>query len=484
MKDIETELGLTREKLIRMAMLLGSDYTEGVNGIGIVNAVEVINAFPEEDGLHKFREWIESPDLNILGKVDPKEGSNTRKRGSNATAEEASTVDDLKQIFMDKHRNVSKNWHIPSTFPSDAVVSAYASPQVDKSTEPFSSGKPDLFVHRKLCFDKFGWGAQKADELLQPVLKEYNKHETQLRLEAFYTFNERFAKIRSKRISKALKGMAGSKSSQLMGYNEQLHPSNGNKRKKVKHEEDKNDVELQQLTEQSKLSIQEGHSKNTKKGSSVGRTGKSVGRGRRKKKNNLELSGTSSDDGNHSDCVQQVHAEHTHRVRKSKRVKKSVISTYNEDSEIDASTTQDHEEALASSLDIGVSGGHDHKSPSPSSESRINADVVDLGKNWCQDDDDDPEAESSEEYLQMGGGFCLDEDEDNKEPGISGCGPPIEGLNGLDHRGEAEASVSPDVAIGLAVAASPEDNEEDNVGIRPVSFLSAMPNLIRKRKKT
>lgn len=29
-QDIENELGLTREQLIRMALLLGSDYTEGV----------------------------------------------------------------------------------------------------------------------------------------------------------------------------------------------------------------------------------------------------------------------------------------------------------------------------------------------------------------------------------------------------------------------------------------------------------------------
>lgn len=29
-QDVESELGLTREKLIRMALLLGSDYTEGV----------------------------------------------------------------------------------------------------------------------------------------------------------------------------------------------------------------------------------------------------------------------------------------------------------------------------------------------------------------------------------------------------------------------------------------------------------------------
>ena len=39
--DTERELGLDRLGLICLALLLGSDYTEGVAGIGIVNAVEV-----------------------------------------------------------------------------------------------------------------------------------------------------------------------------------------------------------------------------------------------------------------------------------------------------------------------------------------------------------------------------------------------------------------------------------------------------------
>lgn len=242
MKDIESELGLNREKLIRMALLLGSDYTEGVSGIGIVNAIEVVNAFPGEDGLCKFREWVESPDPTILGKIGVQAGSNSKRRGSKAsksgksdckTDKEGTSISDcnalqdneddhaiddninLKQAFMDTHRNVSKNWHIPASFPSDAVISAYAAPQVDKSTEPFAWGKPDIFLLRKVCWEKFGWASQKADELLLPVLKEYNKHETQLRLEAFYTFNERFAKIRSKRIKQAVKGITGQSSSEL-----------------------------------------------------------------------------------------------------------------------------------------------------------------------------------------------------------------------------------------------------------------------------
>ena len=93
-------------------------------GIGIVNAVEVVNAFPEEDGLCKFREWIESPDPTILGKFDVKTGSSSWKRGSKVSDNDVScsnstmeglaasdqtvlqTMDDIqktKQIFMDKH---------------------------------------------------------------------------------------------------------------------------------------------------------------------------------------------------------------------------------------------------------------------------------------------------------------------------------------------------------------------------------------------
>lgn len=39
-EDVERELGLDQDGLIRLALLLGSDYTEGVGGIGIVNAIE------------------------------------------------------------------------------------------------------------------------------------------------------------------------------------------------------------------------------------------------------------------------------------------------------------------------------------------------------------------------------------------------------------------------------------------------------------
>jgi DNA excision repair protein ERCC-5 len=56
---IEKEMGLDREDLIKMSLFMGSDYTMGVKGIAAVNATEIINAFPGEDGLARFKRWVD-----------------------------------------------------------------------------------------------------------------------------------------------------------------------------------------------------------------------------------------------------------------------------------------------------------------------------------------------------------------------------------------------------------------------------------------
>lgn len=55
--DLERELGLDRDTLIQLAYLLGSDYTDGLQGVGPVVAMELLKEFPGKDGLWKFREW-------------------------------------------------------------------------------------------------------------------------------------------------------------------------------------------------------------------------------------------------------------------------------------------------------------------------------------------------------------------------------------------------------------------------------------------
>ena len=55
--DLVRELGLDRGSLIRLALLLGSDYTQGLPGVGPIVAMEVVKEFPGEDGLERFSEW-------------------------------------------------------------------------------------------------------------------------------------------------------------------------------------------------------------------------------------------------------------------------------------------------------------------------------------------------------------------------------------------------------------------------------------------
>jgi DNA excision repair protein ERCC-5 len=47
-QEIEETLALDRHRLIMMAMFLGSDYTLGIRGVGIVNAMEIVETFDNE----------------------------------------------------------------------------------------------------------------------------------------------------------------------------------------------------------------------------------------------------------------------------------------------------------------------------------------------------------------------------------------------------------------------------------------------------
>ncbi|XP_058736764.1 DNA repair protein UVH3 isoform X2 [Vicia villosa] len=458
MQDIEKELGLTREKLIRMALLLGSDYTEGVSGIGIVNAIEVVTAFPEEDGFQKFRQWVESPDPTILGRLDAKSVS---KKGSKPEEKESPDhIQETKQIFMDKHRNVSKNWHIPSSFPSETVISAYLSPEVDKSTEPFAWGKPDQLVLRKMCWEKFGWSSQKADELLLPVLKQYNKHATQLRLEAFYSFNEKFAKIRSKRINKALKGITSKPPSEGTDEEEGLADRKKSKTKELLERKKDGDIVAKKHTRKKKIngvsSSAPGASKveklqpcmqteeeqhdgkelaRNKSGSRRGR-GRGVGvkRSRENKgrcfQSEAETSSSSSDDENHDPVVKVDGSTVTEAVRRSKRSRKPVNYSF-EDLEVEDAVDSFDQNNQTCLREEGL-----QEKSSCIADARVDSFNRVIESNMIEIPMEDnlpanslepetdagaatPNTRPSDDYLEMGGGFCADDSEmDNNHDAV------------------------------------------------------------------
>ncbi|KAI6783066.1 DNA repair protein-like protein [Emericellopsis cladophorae] len=151
--DLEKELSLSREQLISLAQLLGSDYTEGLPGVGPVTAVEILSEFPGKSGLDHFREWW----LSVQSQERPKEA-------------------DASSTFRKKFRkSQGTKLFLPSGFPSSAVYDAYLYPEVDDNTEPFQWGVPDLEGLRQFLMATIGWSKERTDEVLVPVIKDMNK---------------------------------------------------------------------------------------------------------------------------------------------------------------------------------------------------------------------------------------------------------------------------------------------------------------------
>jgi DNA excision repair protein ERCC-5 len=155
--DLEKELSLSREQLISLAQLLGSDYTEGLAGVGPVTAVEILSEFPGKCGLEDFREWW----LSVQSQTRPKEA-------------------DASSPFRRKFRkSQGTKLFLPTGFPSSAVYDAYLHPQVDDSTEPFQWGVPDLEGLRRFLMATIGWSKERTDEVLVPVIKDMNKRDVE-----------------------------------------------------------------------------------------------------------------------------------------------------------------------------------------------------------------------------------------------------------------------------------------------------------------
>lgn len=75
------------------------------SGIGIVNAIEVVNAFDEEGGLKKFKEMVESVDLSLLGlevRESKRKGlqgkAKGNKGGNNDTVEEDADSNEAAEL--------------------------------------------------------------------------------------------------------------------------------------------------------------------------------------------------------------------------------------------------------------------------------------------------------------------------------------------------------------------------------------------------
>jgi len=127
MRSIEGDLGLDRTKLILLALFLGSDYTLGIKGVGIVNAMEIVGAFETLESLERFKIWAEMPDVLM---DDPSTHYKNSKPYFFYKPFNRFLVPAKELQYKLNHRNYKKHWEMPPNFPDTRVVEAYEKPHV------------------------------------------------------------------------------------------------------------------------------------------------------------------------------------------------------------------------------------------------------------------------------------------------------------------------------------------------------------------
>ncbi|KAE8359453.1 hypothetical protein BDV27DRAFT_136076 [Aspergillus caelatus] len=160
--DLEKEYALHRRKLISFAHLLGSDYTEGIPGIGPVTALEILTEF---SNLEEFRDWWTQVQMGVNVSV-----------GEHAA-------------FYKKFRKQASKIFLSPSFPNGQVDAAYLEPEVDSDPSPFQWGVPDLHGLRNFLMATIGWSQERTDEVLVPVIRDMNRREqegTQSNITAFF----------------------------------------------------------------------------------------------------------------------------------------------------------------------------------------------------------------------------------------------------------------------------------------------------------
>ncbi|CUV05423.1 unnamed protein product [Cryptosporidium hominis] len=197
LNQVKKYLGIEKqEQFYILAILLGCDYTVGVNGIGPVNAVEVLKAYPELEDMILFQNWS-------MNKFQDKSNDLI-----NDTFERAE--------FKRNHSNYRHSWVFPPDFPCFDAIHAMKNPNIISNFKP-TFGKIDKNSTIELITNNTNLTHEKVSLIIDPIIKNQNNKYKQTKIDEFLIQNqsikfnnhhiqkeEKVASIISKRMKKAL----------------------------------------------------------------------------------------------------------------------------------------------------------------------------------------------------------------------------------------------------------------------------------------
>ena len=146
--DLFNKMALTQHKLIELALLLGSDYTGGIKGIGPVQAMEILAEF---GNLEKFKEWFDKHTKSVADKTE---------------------LTKLQKSLLDRIKKGKLYLLIVSLI--KWLKQAYISPEVDSDKTEFQWGY-QIWIKLGLFNVQPFWTQTEVDEVMVPLVQDMNK---------------------------------------------------------------------------------------------------------------------------------------------------------------------------------------------------------------------------------------------------------------------------------------------------------------------
>ncbi|KAL6545181.1 hypothetical protein OROHE_009846 [Orobanche hederae] len=157
MDDIERKLGFGRNSLITLAILLGSDYTQGVRGFGPESACQIVKSIGDSAVLQRFA----TEGLSIT-----KKQKNSNKKSQTLTHE-------------NKENNNGNRCDLPLENQFLPVIKAYLKPKCHSADSGIVHGVLAVYSFNRsqlhqICAQYFDWPPEKTDEYILPKIAERN----------------------------------------------------------------------------------------------------------------------------------------------------------------------------------------------------------------------------------------------------------------------------------------------------------------------
>lgn len=161
---VQESLGLSQSEFVGIAVISGSDYSPGLTGVGVVNAIELLSEFAvAKSAQSESQEYETMRTLKSVGEWMMTFESNVEQPEPTSARQKLRSVI-MRNNDMDKIKSIV----------NDNVVAAYFHPSVDNSTEKFRWKSVDIDAVRHVLYNRLGWDDEKFGRQTLLALQRWN----------------------------------------------------------------------------------------------------------------------------------------------------------------------------------------------------------------------------------------------------------------------------------------------------------------------